>query len=257
MNQKCEKILPIIELGGDIMVEPDMWHEIHSRFKLKESKKSIGRSVGVSVQTVRKILNQTKPVQYQRKKKEETVIAPYAHYIRQRLSAVGYCAQSIFEELQEKGYKGSYDQVKRFVRPFRKEAQKEATVRFETPPGKQSQVDWGQCWTSFGGQRYKCHIFVMTLGYSRRFFATGTSNEKLPTFLECHKEAFDHFGGLTHDIVYDNAKTVVLSRDFEGKRIQWHPSFRDFSRHYGFRARLCRPYRAQTKGKVESGIKYV
>ncbi|MDH5468571.1 MAG: IS21 family transposase [Candidatus Aminicenantes bacterium] len=257
MNQKERKILPIIDSGGESMVNGDFWHEIHSRFKLQESKKSIARTLGISVQTVRKILRQEKPVPYQRREKTPTIIVPYEDYIRQRLAAVGYCAQSIFEELQERGYTGSYDQVKRYVRPLREEAKAEATSRFETPPGKQGQVDWGQCWTVIGGKRSKAHLFVMTLGYSRKFFSKGTNNEKLSTFINCHREAFDHFGGLPHEVVYDNAKSVVVSRDFEGRHIQWNPTFWDFSQYYGFRPWAHRPYRAQTKGKVESGIKYV
>jgi len=140
---------------------------------------------------------------------------------------------------------------------LREEAQAEVTARFETPPGKQGQVDWAHCWTVLGGQRSKVHLFVMTLGYSRRLFPRGTRDEKLPTFIECHREAFDHFGGLPHEIVYDNARTVVVSRDFGGRHIQWNPTFWDFSQYYGFRPWAHRPYRAQTKGKVESGIKYV
>lgn len=125
------------------------------------------------------------------------------------------------------------------------------------PPGKQGQIDWGHCWTVLGGNRFKTHLFVMTLGYSRRLFPKGTEDEKLPVFISCHQEAFDHFGGLPHEIMYDNSKTVVLSRDFEGRHIQWNPIFWDFSQYYGFRPLAHRPYRAQTKGKVESGIKYV
>lgn len=97
----------------------------------------------------------------------------------------------------------------------------------------------------------------MTLGYSRRMFARGAHDEKLSTFLACHTEAFDHLGGIPHEILYDNTKTVVLSRDFEGRHIKWNSTFWDFSGYYGFRARVHRPYRAQTKGKVESGVKYV
>jgi hypothetical protein len=103
----------------------------------------------------------------------------------------------------------------------------------------------------------KVHLFVMTLGYSRRMFAKACLDERLATFLSCHEEAFEHFGGVTHQVVYDNAKTVVLSRDVEGSKIQWNCAFWDFSSYYGFQPWAHRPYRAQTKGKVESGVRYV
>jgi len=99
MKQKNRKIFPIIESGGESMVNGDLWHEIHSRFKLQESKKSIARTLGISVQTVRKIIRQKKPVPYKRRHKRPSIIAPHEDYIRQRLAAVGYCVQSIFEEL--------------------------------------------------------------------------------------------------------------------------------------------------------------
>ena len=140
---------------------------------------------------------------------------------------------------------------------LRKEAFPEATVRFETPPGRQGQVDWGQCWTTIDCKNVKIHLFVFTLGYSRRMYATATRDEKLPAFIRCHVEAFDLFGGVPHEILYDNLKSVVLARDFDGSRIQWNAQFWDFCRYYGFRPRPHKPYWPQTKGKVESGVKYV
>jgi transposase len=239
------------------MVKGDIWHEIHSRHKLKESKKSIARALGLDVRTVRKILRQGEPRPYERKKRGSAALVPYLGFIRERLAAVGYCARSIFEELQGRGYDGSYDVVKRFVSPLRKEAYPDATVRFETPPGRQAQVDWGQCWTTTDGKSVKIHLFVFTLGYSRRMYACATRDEKLPAFIRGHVEAFDLFGGVPHEIVYDNLKSVVLARDYDGSRIKWNPIFWDFSRYYGFRPKPHQPYRPQTKGKVESGVKYV
>jgi hypothetical protein len=97
----------------------------------------------------------------------------------------------------------------------------------------------------------------MVLGYSRRLYVECTRDQTLGRLLACHQHAFDWFGGLTEEILYDNPKTVVLKRDWAGRVIEWHPQFWDFAQYYGFTPRLCRPYRAQTKGKVESGIKYV
>lgn len=155
---------------------------------------------------------------------------------------------------QIRGYQRSYDIVKRFVSPLRKEADIEATVRFETPPGRQGQADWSQCWTIVAGRRVKVHLFVLTLGYSRWMYAVATSDEKMSAFLLAHEEAFEFLGGVTHEIVYDNLRSVVLGRDFEGSRFEWNPVFWDFSRYYGFRPA---PHRPQTKGKVESAVKYV
>ena len=239
------------------MIRQEVWREVHSRFRLGESKKGIARALDLSVQTVRKVLRESEPGRYIRSKPPGGVLEGFEAFIRERLLAVGYCAQSVYEELRERGYTGSYETVKRFVRPRRQEARRQATVRFETPPGKQAQVDWGQCWLAIAGKKMRVHVFVMTLGYSRRMFVKACMDERMGAFLASHEEAFDHFGGVPHDLLYDNPKTVVLSRDVEGRRIEWNRHFHDFSRYYGFVARLCRPYRAQTKGKVESGVKYV
>jgi len=167
---------------------------------------------------------------------EDSLLTPFKDYILQRLAAVGYCARSIYEELQLRGYTGSYETVKRFVSPLRKEATIEATVRFETPPARKAQADLGQCWTTLAGKSIKVHLFVMTRGYRRRMFAVATREEKLPAFIRCHEDAFDYFGGVPHEIIYDY--------------VPWHiirnPTFWDFNRYYGFQARAHRPYRAQT-----------
>ena len=257
MDRTEVRILPMKQSGGEEMLKAQQWYEIHSRYRAKESKKSIARSMGVDVRTVRKILQEREPVGYRRSTERRSIVKPFEAHIHQRLAAVGYCARSVFEELKEMGYAGGYDTIKRYIQPHRKEARTQATLRFETPPGVQGQVDWGQCWTGLERKKAHVHLFVMTLGYSRRIFPRATTDEKLPTFLHCHQEAFEHFGGYPHEILYDNLKTVVLSRDFAGRTIRWNPVFWNFSQYYGFRPHACRPYRAQTKGKVESGVKYV
>jgi hypothetical protein len=100
-------------------------------------------------------------------------------------------------------------------------------------------------------------VFTMVSGYSRRLYAELTEDQTLPTLLACHEHAFDWFEGLPAEILYDNPKTIVLARDAAGTHIDWNPRFWDFVRYYGLRARLCRIYRARTKGKVEATIKYV
>jgi transposase len=165
------------------MVKADLWHEIHSRWKLRETKKAIARALSLDVRTVRKVLRQEVPRAYERVRKGSSLLAGFEQRIRRRVAAVGYCAMSIYEELRADGYRGGYDVVRRFVGPLRQEAEIEATVRFETPPGRQGQADWGQCWTMIGGKRVKVHLFVLTLGYSRRMYAAATSDVKMPAFL--------------------------------------------------------------------------
>jgi len=121
------------------MVKADLWHEIHSRWKLKETKKAIARAVSLDVRTVRRVLRQEAPRAYERVRKGSPLLTGFEERIKRRGAAVGYCAQAIYEELRAQGYHGGYDVVRRFVSPLREEA----TVRFETLPGRQGQADWG------------------------------------------------------------------------------------------------------------------
>ena len=130
-----------------------------------------------------------------------------------------------------------------------------ATVRFETAPGEQAQVDYGQLKVWIGEQAETVHLFVFTLGDSRRLFTRGYRNERLATLLDGHERAFRFKGDVTLNCLYDNPRTLVLGRSEH--KVLWHPLFDDFARYYGFTPRACQPYRARTKGKVESGVGYV
>ena len=109
-----------------------------------------------------------------------------------------YSARILYQEITRSyDYRGSYETVKLFVRPLRavRQQAERALTRFETPPGLQSQIDWGEARVYFGQRCVKQHLFVLTLGYSRRAFYAGYANEQLGTFLEAHEHAFEHFGG--------------------------------------------------------------
>jgi hypothetical protein len=132
-----------------------------------------------------------------------------------------------------------------------------ATVRFETEPGEQAQVDWA----SFGyiehqGGRRRLYAFIMTLGWSRVMYLEFTVSADAYRFLRCHVHAFEYFGGAPRQLLHDNLKTAVLSRD-DNHAVHWNPRYLDFAGYYGFTPRACQPYRAQTKGKVENGVRYV
>jgi hypothetical protein len=101
------------------------------------------------------------------------------------------------------------------------------------------------------------HVFTMVLGYSRRLYARAYRSEGLGSLLDGHERAFEHFGGRTETILYDNPRTIVLRKDETAGQVEWNATFKDRMDFYGVTIRLCRFYRAQTKGKVESGVKYV
>ena len=132
-----------------------------------------------------------------------------------------------------------------------------AVRRFETPAGHQAQVDWGELGHLEGPEgRQKRYALVVTLGHRRALFADVATDQTLPTLLKLHEAAFAALGGVPRELLYDRMKTVALGTDERGE-IQWQPVFLDFARYWGFRPRLCRAYRPQTKGKVERGIRYL
>jgi transposase len=166
-------------------------------------------------------------------------------------------AQVLLRELRQKGYSGGYTILKDWLHPQRQAARVVAVRRFETGPGKQAQMDWGHLGSLSDQDRERqVWAFTMTLGYSRRMMAEAATDQKLGTLLRLHEAAFRQWEGVPEEILYDRMKTVWTGTDERGE-IVWNTVFLDFARYWGFTPRLCRPYRAQTKGKIESGVKYL
>jgi len=217
----------------------------------------ISAVTGFSRPTVRRYLKDPKTPSYGPRTARPSKLDPFKPYIDERLRAGVWNAQVLLREIQGRGYGGSATILREYVGPLRQSARAAAVRRFETPPGHQAQVDWGEIGDLMdGGRRQKLSAFVMTLGHSRALFADAATDQTLGTLLRLHERAFEQLGGVPQEILYDRMKTVVLGMTERGE-IRWHPVFLDFSRHWGFTPRLCRAYRPQTKGKIESGVKYV
>ena len=217
--------------------------------------KAICRQLGVGRNTVRRALRRQGPPAYKRPPAAGK-LDPFKDYLLARLAEFPeLSAVVLFEEIRAQGYEGGISILKDFTRPYR-QRRREPVVRFETPPGKQAQVDWAELGRhELDGPEQALHLFVMVLGFSRALYAEAVTAEDLPTFLACHAHAFAFFGGMPAEILYDNAKVVVLERTASGPR--FNPGLLDFAGRYGFAPRLCRPYRARTKGKVERSIRYL
>lgn len=220
--------------------------------------RAISRLAGYDRRTVRKyLLKPTGRPVYGPRAAPVSKLDAFKPYLKERLQAGVWNAQVLLRELRERGYDGSYTILTDWLRPQRKEALAVAVRRFETPPGKQAQVDWGHLGTlSEDGAERQLWGFTITLGYSRRLMASAATDQKLGTLLRMHEAAFAEWGAVPEEILYDRMRTVWAGTDERGE-IVWNAIFLDFARYWGFRPRLCRPYRAQTKGKVESGVKYL
>ena len=133
--------------------------------------------------------------------------------------------------------------------PKKKELNSKATVRFETVPGLQGQVDWGffENYRVYeDGEYKKLYCFLMILGYSRNRYIEFVTDMSTDTLIRCHINAFHFFGGYPREILYDNMKQVVIKRLLKQSESEMNPKFVDFAGFYGFKPVLCRPYRGQT-----------
>lgn len=220
--------------------------------------REIAREMGVSRNTVRRYLREPEAARYRSRPPRPAKLDPYRAFIIERLAAAAPAiipASVLLSELRDRGYDGGYTMLKVFVASLRPKAAVEPVVRFETEPGVQMQADWA---TIRRGGADRLSVFVATLGWSRAAYVEFVSDERVETLMACHEHAFLAFGGVPREVLYDNVKTVVLERDAYGRgRHRFHAGFRDFASHHGFRPRLCQPYRAQTKGKVERFIRYL
>ena len=132
-----------------------------------------------------------------------------------------------------------------------------ATVRVETAPGAQLQIDFGEKRVEIAGSAVRVFLLVAVLSYSRRLFVKAFLQERQDDWREGIAAAFVHFGGVTATVLGDNARALVLGRDRATGTVHFHPAYLGFCRDWGVQPRACAPYRARTKGKTESGVKYV
>lgn len=219
--------------------------------------KAIARELGVSRNTVRRYLRDDVGVGYGPRGPRPTQLDPYHAYLLERIAAAKpdwIPAVVLLREVRELGYRGGLTQLKMFVNDHKPRPVVEPLVRFETPPGKQMQVDF----MSIRRGRDRLSAFVATLGYSRAAFVHFVADEKIATVLACLRRSFEAFGGVPEHLLFDNMKTVVLDRDGYGDGLhRFHPQLLELAKDCGFSIRLCRPYRAKTKGKVERFNRYL
>ncbi len=221
--------------------------------------KRIARELGLARNTVRRYLRGGAEAEVQR------------HPSQQRLDEVRRGeAVALFEGeaegnavvvaqlLADRGIEASVRTVQRTVAERRRAllAEDVATVRFETAPGRQMQIDFGERKVWIAGDRVTVHFMAAVLSYSRRLFVKAFLHERQGEWLDGIASAFQHFGGVPAEILGDNARCLVLGRDRAAQTVTFHPAYLAFCRDWGVQPRACQPYRARTKGKTESGVKW-
>lgn len=214
------------------------------------NKSEVARRFGCSWKTVDRKVN---PDKYSKKTTERVYsskLDPYKELILSKLDTYCCSAMSIYLLLKDKySYTGSYSLVSKFVAKHKKDQIRKATIRYETIPGHQAQVDWKERFKILDryGEEYTINIFLMILGYSRKKFLKLTFERSQQTLFECLSQAFQFFGGTTKEILFDHMKTVVDQAKSNYHSVVINEKFRQFSKDANFNIVTCRPYRPQTK----------
>lgn len=222
------------------------------------SQRQIARKLGVSRNTVKKYIEKPELPEAGRKLvQRKSLLDPYHDNIISWLDEDSdYTGTWIYDRLCNLGFPGSYEIVKRRVRDLKEERQRIAYMRFETEPGYQAQVDFGEFQVeNADGTIERLYLFSMILGYSRKKYGVFVERCDLPTFLDCHINAFEYFGGVPEQILYDRMKNVYIGK-LAGKS-GFNDTLTGFALHYGFKPEVAPAYAAWVKGKVERPYRFI
>jgi len=227
------------------------------------SKSALARKLGVHRDTIHRWIRDGEldrdldgePVRYGPRRPVATKLDAYRSIVEARLAAYPQLsAVRLLEEIRAAGYSGGYTQLKAFVQRVRPTPAPEPVIRFETPAGRQAQVDFAR-FTFPWGIRY---ALLVVLGYSRLLWCRFYPRQDMATLIDGIEEAFLYFGGVPQELLFDQMKAVI-TRDLrlQGGALVRNTEFLRFAHHWSFTPRACRPYRAQTKGKVERPVRYL
>jgi len=217
--------------------------------------KDIAAELKVHPKTVSRALQRHGAPEWTREKRGSKLDG-YKGRVDQLLSEGVWNAVVILREIRVEGYEGGYSILLEYIQPKRVLRPSQATVRFETEPGKQLQSDWGEVVVEIGGQIRKVYFIVNELGYSRRFHFWCTDSADAEHTYEGLVGSFEYFGGVTQEVLVDNQKSTVVQASNTGTP-RFNEHFVDLAGHYGFTPRACKPYRARTKGKDERMVGYI
>ena len=227
------------------------------------SKSALARQLGVHRDTIHRWIRagdldrdlDGEPVRYGPRRPVATKLDAYKSIVEARLAAYPeLSAVRLLEEIRAAGYSGGYTQLKAFVQQVRPTPEPERVIRFETPAGRQAQVDFARFKFPWGVR----YALLVVLGYSRLLWCRFYARQDMATLIDGLEDAFVFFGGVPQELLFDQMKAVI-TRDLrlEGGALVRNAEFLRFAHHWGFTPRACRPYRAQTKGKVERPVRYL
>ncbi len=252
------------------MLSKEIIGKIKNLKEIGRSNAEISHLLKISYPTVLKYLrkNYNKTEKIEQKTSDSSLLVPssiegFTDEINEYIKSEVTSSKKIEIELRNKGYKGSYQSLNKYIKNLKESniiKKTSSYFRIETEPGEQAQVDWGSFGTIvINGIKLNLYAFVYVLSYSRAIYAEFVTNQKQKTLQGCHIHAFKYLGGVPKKIRYDNMKTVVIGRkkDIEGEFINWNFEFKNFAKYYQFEPELCPRYYPRSKGKVEAGVKFL
>ena len=232
------------------------WTTIRYLHAQGKSVRAIARELSVARNTVRAALRSEKPPHYERPKRPNPQLEPFADQIERMLFQQHFIGSRILRELRTKGYQGGPTALYDYLRALKAtSASSRLTERFETPPAQQGQFDWSPYTIPLGGSAVKVIVFCLTLAFSRRKFYWPALDETQSAIFEAIEAALQHFGGSPKELLVDNARAFVDNAN--PTHFQWNRHFLELCGHYSIKPVACQPYRARTKGKVERPFFYL
>lgn len=247
-----------MDLCGDYMQTPDEIDEILRLSRSGIGFKKIAKELGISRNTVKKYVNQAgwKPYSRPRRQKRLEGLDDWLKnsFLKHKNAEV------VCQELKRQhDIHVSLRTVERAIKPYRRllKAHEKVTVRFETPPGKQMQIDFGSMRVEIGGKIRKVYFFAAILGYSRRQYVQPFLHERQEAWFKGIEGAFHYFGGVPEQILLDNARALVKKHNPTTREVVFNEKLSSFASYWGFTPKACAPFRARTKGKDENTVKYI
>ncbi len=238
------------------MITTEVFMDIISLHRQGLSMRAIAGKLGIHRNTVKRHIEGNSFPQYRKVKRQESILDPYRQTIDDYLAEDNYQATWLLERIKNMGYSGSYETLRDYVRSVKERRSRLAYTRFETEPGLQAQMDWGEFQVANpDGSTTTKYMFLMVLGYSRAMYVEFVEQCTLETFMDCHIRGFHYFQGVPTEILYDNMKQVVVGRN-KGKAV-FNEEFIHFAHHYSFSPKACPPYSPWVKGKAERPMEYV
>ncbi len=234
------------------MLTPEEQRELQRLLHEHIPIRAIARRLNRDVKTIRRALGRSPSPPAPATSK----LVPYHELIKEHAQQ-GLRSPRILREIRARGYTGGPTILKAFLNTLGPQRPPRPRVfhRFETRPGEEAQSDWSPYRVPIAQRETIVHAFSLVLCFCRRLFVAFFRNERLPTLLWAHQEAFRYHQGLCRRIAYDNQTAITLGR--VGGKPRWHPTFLDFARHYGFEPSVGRPRHKERRGKVERPFDYL